>query len=140
MIANSYCNPSTRACSQQPVPSGRARQRRNQIALSKAQCPPQHEACSLVGYFGYECIDTMVSLHLTRAVDEVQADCFVLWFSRSRSRTSSDAEAVMEGIALNFLELIVSTARRDRASSCESLSLVRRTPRKTNTDASRSRC
>ena len=60
-----YCNPATYRCDYPPVPasgpSGKARQRRNQIAFAKMQCPANQEACTLAGSTGFECVDTMVS-------------------------------------------------------------------------------
>ena len=120
-VSYSYCNPNNFVCGQPPsVPSGRARQRRNQIALAR-NCPPPQEACSLIGSFGYECVDTQVSLTIcllslgkrTNLMLTIRSFC-------SCSQTSNDAEAVMVRIVLSCLGSIESTARRVRASFCES--------------------
>ncbi|GAA5952724.1 hypothetical protein JCM3765_002256 [Sporobolomyces pararoseus] len=50
------CDQTTFTCQLAVIPSGRARERRN--VARRNVCPSSHEACSVVGGSGFECIDT----------------------------------------------------------------------------------
>ncbi|GAA6063426.1 hypothetical protein JCM10212_002612 [Sporobolomyces blumeae] len=67
------CDETTFTCQLAAVPSGRARTRRN---LSRRNlCPASHEACSIEGTSGFECIDTSSSLEACGGCPGIGQDC-----------------------------------------------------------------
>ncbi|GAA5821077.1 hypothetical protein JCM11251_001951 [Rhodosporidiobolus azoricus] len=58
---NAECNTDTQLCQALAAPSGGARARRN-LHRKRNLCPASHEACSVPGVKGFECIDTTSNL------------------------------------------------------------------------------
>ncbi|GAA6034871.1 hypothetical protein JCM8097_009341 [Rhodosporidiobolus ruineniae] len=57
------CDPVSLTCQVAAVPSGGARRERRQRSLyQRSLCPASHQACSIEGSKGFECIDTQTNL------------------------------------------------------------------------------